>query len=135
MLIHGNGSFVRYMFRVSNFDNHQGQEIFNLQLRSDENIMIRHILYPVSLLQRETAPPDLNSNGASDEEEDEPSDYDDGDEEDYPTMKSRRLGTSPMKVTKTTTGIVSKMPQILTRSFLSRPAFGYIYLRPFSNYR
>ncbi|KAF5696103.1 hypothetical protein FMUND_15783, partial [Fusarium mundagurra] len=32
-----------------------------------------------------TAPPDLNSDGASDEEEDEPSDYDDGDEEDYLT--------------------------------------------------
>ncbi|PNP59963.1 hypothetical protein FNYG_14714 [Fusarium nygamai] len=55
--------------------------------------MMRHILYLVSLLQRETAPPDLNSDRASDKEEDEPSDYDDGDrdedndgdEEDYLT--------------------------------------------------
>ncbi|EXM13432.1 hypothetical protein FOTG_18113 [Fusarium oxysporum f. sp. vasinfectum 25433] len=85
--------FICYMFRVSNFDTHQQREIFNLRLRRDETIMMRHILYLVSLLQRETAPPDLNSDGASDEEEDEPSDYDDGDrdedndgdEEDYLT--------------------------------------------------
>ncbi|RKK66271.1 hypothetical protein BFJ69_g15551 [Fusarium oxysporum] len=55
--------------------------------------MMRHILYLVSLLQHETAPLDWNSDGASDEEEVESSDYDDGDidedndrdEEDYLT--------------------------------------------------
>ncbi|KAF4331935.1 hypothetical protein FBEOM_14282 [Fusarium beomiforme] len=77
--------FICYMFRVSNFDTHQQREIFNLRLRRDETIMMRHILYLASLLQHETASLDLNSDGASDEEEDESSDYDDGDEEDYLT--------------------------------------------------
>ncbi|QKD57366.2 uncharacterized protein FOBCDRAFT_117962, partial [Fusarium oxysporum Fo47] len=42
--------FICYMFRVSNFDTHQQREIFNLRLRRDETIMMRHILYLVSLL-------------------------------------------------------------------------------------
>jgi hypothetical protein len=82
--------------------------------------MMRHILYLVSLLQHETAPLDLNSDGASDEEEDESSDYDDGDEEDYLTdYEGLEVGNRPTKATKTMTGIVPKMPKILIRPLVT----------------
>lgn len=45
-------SFICYVFMVHHFQTHQQKDIYNLRLRSDQTIMIHHVLYLVTLLQR-----------------------------------------------------------------------------------
>ncbi|KAF5572192.1 hypothetical protein FPCIR_14349 [Fusarium pseudocircinatum] len=71
--------FICYVFRVQHFKTHHQQDIYNLRLGHDETIMIRHILYLVSLLQGEEANCDENLNRDSEGDEDEPSNFDDED--------------------------------------------------------
>jgi hypothetical protein len=78
--------FICYVFRVQHFQTHQQQDIYNLRLRRDQTIMMRHVLYLVTLLQREVTNYDSNPDEECDGDDDEltDSDYenDDGDEDD-----------------------------------------------------
>jgi hypothetical protein len=81
--------FICYVFRVQHFESHQQQDIYNLRLGRDETIMMRHILYLVTLLQREATNYNWNLDEGCEGDEDKPSDSeyedDDDDEDDRET--------------------------------------------------
>ncbi|KAH7459229.1 hypothetical protein FOMA001_g20149 [Fusarium oxysporum f. sp. matthiolae] len=79
--------FICYVFRVQHFQTHQQQDIYNLRLGSDQTIMMRHVLYLVTLLQREGTNYDRNPDEGCDGDDDErgDSDYEDDDEDDRRT--------------------------------------------------
>jgi hypothetical protein len=65
------------VFRVQHFETLHQQDIYNLRLGRDENIMMRHILYLVALLQREAEISNWNLDEAHEEDEDGPSNCND----------------------------------------------------------
>ncbi|ENH73681.1 hypothetical protein Focb16_v005400 [Fusarium oxysporum f. sp. cubense] len=75
--------FICYVFRVQHFQTHQQQDIYNLRLGSDQTIMMRHVLYLVTLLQREGTNYDRNPDEGCDGDDDErgDSDYEDDDDD------------------------------------------------------
>ncbi|EXM15217.1 hypothetical protein FOTG_16432 [Fusarium oxysporum f. sp. vasinfectum 25433] len=73
--------FICYVLRVQHFEPYQRQDIYNIRLGRDETIMMRHILYLVTRLQRDSANYDENRNEGCEGDEDEPSDCDDEDED------------------------------------------------------
>ncbi|KAI3572852.1 hypothetical protein IWW34DRAFT_890814 [Fusarium oxysporum f. sp. albedinis] len=74
--------FICYVFRAQHLESHQRQDIYNLRLGHDETIMMRHILYLVTRLQRDVANYDWNLDEGCEGDEDELSDCDDEDEDD-----------------------------------------------------
>ena len=56
---------------VHHFQTHQQKDIYNLRLRSDQTIMIHHVLYLVTLLQRQGINYDSNPDKVCDEDDDE----------------------------------------------------------------
>jgi hypothetical protein len=129
-------------------ETYQQQDRYNLRLRRDKTIMMRHILYLVALLQLEAMNSNWSLHEGREEDKNEPSDCGDGDEyededddgdgadeecnNEYDRVESENYSNENDKYCDMNH---CEDNYLYIRRSLFRLVFGCTYLRPFSNYR